>query len=161
MPLVTVAEAARHLGLTEAAARQRIRRGTLASELVDGRRMVDLPAETVETVSDTVFDTVSDNVETPDTSLERLIQSLESENEYLRQTLDDVRDTHRAEIERRDQADHEFRVMFARRDDQIEELQRQLQLPADGTRDGHIGDQADTDEYESTTHPWWQFWSRR
>ena len=92
---LTVPEAADRLGLSIDAVRMRIRRGTLSTAEINGKKLVLVPRSVTD-------ETHHDNDETsaaqpPDNA--ELVDQLRSEIAYLRQTLD-------AEIEARRRADH-------------------------------------------------------
>ncbi|MBA2598002.1 MAG: hypothetical protein H0V00_15360 [Chloroflexia bacterium] len=99
---LTVPEAAERLGLSIDATRMRIRRGTLPTTLIEGKKYV-LVARSVS--DEPRPDTDATPIEAPRIAVEstpdssELVTQLRSEVTYLRQTLD-------AEIEARRRADH-------------------------------------------------------
>ena len=106
--IVTLAEAAVRLGISPDAARKRLERGTLRGEKRGGRWRVALePDARTDTRSDATDDATPDADRTPadavpDTlpaAARELIDALQAEVTYLRQTLD-------TEIEARRRADH-------------------------------------------------------
>src|SRR5215216_3025615 len=88
---MTVAEAARALGISESAVRNRVKRGTLEHERTpNGRLIVYLnSAATSETDRDQILD------ESHDTRTERYIRGLEDRVEHLRNELDQEREANR------------------------------------------------------------------
>lgn len=93
---VTIKEAARVLGVSEAAVRQRLLRRTLSSTRQNGRVFVLLPEDTnLKSPDDTVSrpddmadDTMDDTVEVLDnTTLPSVIFQLRSENALIREQL--------------------------------------------------------------------------
>jgi hypothetical protein len=99
---LSIAEAAEHLGLSVDAVRMRVRRGTLSSDEVDGKKVVLIARRDQAAVRLGIDETETRHAAE---SGERrrddgeLIEHLRSEVAYLRQTLD-------AEIESRRRADH-------------------------------------------------------
>src|SRR5829696_9445817 len=85
---MTVAEAARSLGISESAVRQRVKRGRLEHERTpDGRLIVYLDsAATSETSRERVLD------ESLAARTERYVKGLEDRVEYLRNELDHERE---------------------------------------------------------------------
>jgi len=88
---MTVAEAARALGISESAVRERVKRGRLEHERTpDGRLIVYLDsAATSETGRERVLD------ESHEAKTERYIRALEDRVEHLRNELDQEREAHR------------------------------------------------------------------
>lgn len=119
---LTVAEASARLGLTTDAVRMRVRRGTLPSVEVDGRRWVLVKRSDTDATRPNADQTSTEHhdeqpLEQPNAS--ELIVQLRSEVSYLRQTLD-------AEIEARRRSDHLVAGMIEERRSlmsQIAELQ--------------------------------------
>jgi hypothetical protein len=82
---LTVREAALRLNISESAVRMRLHRGTLTSEQDDnGRTLVLLPSDNYDSTSDTQ----------PEADA-RLIEILETQNEFLRQQLQQEREANR------------------------------------------------------------------
>lgn len=99
---LSVADAAIRLGLSTDAVRMRIRRGTLPSAEIDGRRVVWLPPSDTDQTRPNDDATATEPDQTTGerkASESELVTQLRSEVTYLRQTLD-------AEIEARRRADH-------------------------------------------------------
>jgi len=94
---IPIAEAAARLGISADAVRKRIQRGTLAGHKTDTGWTVDWVDP----------DTGPDRVQTPSTDASAVMARLESENAYLRQTLD-------ASIEARRRADHLVAALMER-----------------------------------------------
>ena len=99
---LTVAEASARLGISTDAVRMRIRRGTLPSVELEGRRLVVLPRLDTDATGPNDDQTATEHQ--PESRPSRpdnpeLVEQLRSEVSYLRQTLD-------AEIEARRRADH-------------------------------------------------------
>ena len=94
---VTVVQAAELLGLTEGAVRQRLKRGTLASEMdTDGSVYVLLERTHARTNADntrTNADNTNDN--TNDHPLSHVVELLEDQVQYLRIQLDAEREANR------------------------------------------------------------------
>jgi excisionase family DNA binding protein len=85
---MTVAEAARMLGITEGAVRKRVERGKLAAEhMADGRLLVYLDHDA--TTTDKTRDRLRPSRD------ERYTRSLEDQVQYLRGQLDQERDANR------------------------------------------------------------------
>jgi excisionase family DNA binding protein len=85
---MTVAEAARMLGITEGAVRKRVERGKLAAEhMADGRLLVYLDHDA--TTTDKTRDRLRPSRD------ERYTKSLEDQVQYLRGQLDQERDANR------------------------------------------------------------------
>jgi excisionase family DNA binding protein len=153
---LTVAEAAARLGISTDAVRMRVRRGTLPSVEVDGKRMVLVERSDTD-------QTRPNGDQTPDqTSTEQppeqgpsrsdtaeLVEQLRSEVAYLRQLLD-------AEIEARRRADHlvagmieERRVLTA----QIAQLQANAGDVAREQETEHRPNTDQTDDAKSAYAP--------
>ncbi len=85
MDKLTVREAALRLNISESAVRMRLHRGTLTSKQDDnGRTLVLLPSDNYDSTSDTQ----------PEADA-RLIEILETQNEFLRQQLQQEREANR------------------------------------------------------------------
>jgi excisionase family DNA binding protein len=110
---LTIAEAAERLGLSVDAVRMRVRRGTLPSDEVDGKKVVllarrDRDASRLDVDEATSRQRDEQAEQRRDTA--ELVEQLRSEVVYLRQTLD-------AEIESRRRADHLVAGMIEERRD--------------------------------------------
>jgi len=95
---VTVADAARLLGLSAEAVRMRIKRGTLASEKVEGSVYVLLDAD--QTRSNTA--PPPEHTHEPTADQTNLVEALRSEVEFLREELQRREEVHVEENRRRD-----------------------------------------------------------
>lgn len=85
MDRLTVREAALRLNISESAVRMRLHRGTLTSEQDDnGKTLVLLPSDNYDSTSDTQ----------PEADA-RLVEILETQNEFLRQQLQQEREANR------------------------------------------------------------------
>jgi hypothetical protein len=137
---VTVAEAARRLGVKEQAIRKRIARGTLQHDKAqDGRVYVYVDAESEDEVQgiDTRNDTYRD----------ALVDSLQDQNRFLRE-----------ELARKDailmNMTDTMRQLTAAPDDSREEAPESPE-----PRSGSPSPPEDADEPETATErPWWRFW---
>jgi hypothetical protein len=99
---LTVPEAAERLSLSIDALRMRIRRGTVATTVVDGKKRVLVPRSVSDETrrdDDTTPTGQPTNETEPTPNAAELVDQLRSEVAYLRKTLD-------AEIEARRRADH-------------------------------------------------------
>jgi excisionase family DNA binding protein len=91
---VTVAEAARLLGLSAEAVRMRIKRGTLASEKVGGTVYVFLDADTTRSNADPPR-SIADQTTNQTTEQPALVDVLREQVAYLREQLDQEREANR------------------------------------------------------------------
>ena len=97
---VTVADAARIMGLSAEAVRMRIKRGTLVSEKIDGTVYVFLEADPTRPNSERTEDQTSDRTGEQTIDQTDLVNALRSEVEFLREELKS-REEVRAEENRR------------------------------------------------------------
>jgi hypothetical protein len=97
---VTVADAARLMGLSAEAVRMRIKRGTLASEKIDGTVFVVLEADPTRPNSERTEDQTAERTSEQTTDQTDLVDALRSEVAFLREELKD-REEIRAEENRR------------------------------------------------------------
>ena len=95
---VTVADAARLLGLSAEAVRMRIKRGTLASEKVEGSVYVILDADQTRTNTAPP----AEHTREPTADQTNLVEALRSEVEFLREELQRREEVHVEENRRRD-----------------------------------------------------------
>lgn len=91
---VTVADAARRLGLSAEAVRMRIKRGTLASEKVDGTVYVFLDADPTRSNADPQR-SITDRPTNQPTEQTALVDILHEQVAYLREQLDQEREANR------------------------------------------------------------------
>jgi hypothetical protein len=84
----SIPDAAKVLGLTEDAVRQRVKRGTLDSIKVGGSLFVLLDNDTSPNVSNDQEQPVSDRSHDTSSDTSRLVETLEGEVAYLRRQLD-------------------------------------------------------------------------
>jgi hypothetical protein len=95
----SIPDAAKVLGLTEEAVRQRVKRGTLDSIKVDGKLFVLLDADTSQDLSNSkkrsVIDTSNDTSSDTSNDTSRLVDALEDEIAHLRRQLDQANERDR------------------------------------------------------------------
>ena len=92
---VTVADAARLLGLSAEAVRMRIKRGTLASEKVEGTVYVLLDADPTRPNYEPTTNQTTDPTTDPTTDQTVLVEVLHEQVAYLRDQLDQEREANR------------------------------------------------------------------
>ncbi len=116
---VPIGEAAEALGISTAAARKRIQRGTLdAYKGQDGLWYVVLPDDL-----DASSDTVPDHMNTvPDIGLAVVVDTLKDEVQFLRQELARRTDELRSERESRAEAERRRDILFAQFGDQLKSI---------------------------------------
>jgi len=155
---MTVPVAAQTLGISENAVRKRIQHGTIRSELIDNRRIVYLPTDTVQTERG-----LSQAEPVAQPVVGGLVEQLQSENQFLRD-----------ELEARREAERELRVLVAQQSAQLVEMAGQVRVLEAGpapsgsmetvpSPDNNATPAADdTDESEqpgSVIHRFWRFLS--
>ncbi len=120
---VEISEAARILGISEAAVRKRIQRGTIKSYKVDGRLYAVLsPEDYAQNRDETVYkdagDTQDGHYEDIVQAYQELIEAQKEEIAFLRKELSDRTEELRIK-------DH----LLASRDETVRELLKRLELP--------------------------------
>ena len=99
---VTVADAAKLLGLSAEAVRMRIKRGTLASEKVGGTVYVLLESDPTRTSPDQTDDQTVDQTSVLTTDQTALVDALQAEVQFLREELQRREEVHTEENRRKD-----------------------------------------------------------
>jgi hypothetical protein len=99
---VTVAEAAKVLGLSAEAVRMRVKRGTLASDKVDGTVYVILDAEPTRPNGDQTYNETTDPMVGLTSDQTDLVDTLRSEVDFLRKELKRREEVHVEENRRKD-----------------------------------------------------------
>src|SRR4051812_28917763 len=121
---VTVAEAAQRLGLSAEAVRMRIKRGTLASEKINGTVRVILDADPTRPNEDQTQDRT--NELTADQT--DLVEILRSEVEFLREELKRREEVHVEESRRKDTIVAQMNQTLAQMTQRIPELEPAREL---------------------------------
>lgn len=156
MERLTVAEAARRLGVSSEAVRKRIKRGTVEHDQDEG----GLTYVYVE-VDNPGPNPSPDEVGNP--HLERLLQNQEQEIEYLRRQLNAEREAHSETREARRRADHIIAALTER----IPELEAppQSAQEAESVAEEASGDKSRAEAFKEHTEPdsvvsercpWWR-----
>jgi hypothetical protein len=140
----TVPEAARLLGISEGAVRQRINRGTLEHEKdTDGRVYVHVRN----------IDGVQDDVQHGAYDLSTLVESLQDQVQYLRQKLDES-----------EEANRENRRLLALQLEHMRALEPPREAPPEAPGGPHTAAEepygTSPQEAENSLHrrSWWQRW---
>jgi hypothetical protein len=147
---LTVAEAARALGISEGAVRKRVERGKLAAEHApDGRLIVYLGRDTTSATRDTTHDRPRQS------RGDRYTRSLEDQVEYLRRQLD-----------RRDEELREHRRLLAGLIERVPELEaaapseppETVEEAPEGTEPRSDAPSPQADAQGPEVRPWWVRW---
>ncbi len=144
---VTIAEAARVLGLSTDAVRKRLHRGTLAGEKIGETWRVFLEAETVEEPAQDRPDPSSREPDSDRTRPDALVEALREEVAFLRRELE----TRTDELQRRDvllrEALARIPALGAGQDAPVAAPKPQHEVPPVVPAAG-------------PSVPWWKFWER-
>jgi hypothetical protein len=157
---VTVADAARRLGLSAEAVRMRVKRGTLASEKIDGTVHVILDADPTQPNTDQTQGQT--NGLTSDQT--NLVETLHSEVEFLREELKRREEVHVEESRRKDTIIAQMNQTLAHMAQRIPELEPAREATPE-PRESPVSDDGapygtSSQEAEESLHrrSWWQRW---
>lgn len=151
---VTVADAAQLLGLSAEAVRMRIKRGTLASEKVEGTVYVLLQSDPTRTNSNQPGNQTPDPTEVLTADQTALVEALQSEVTFLREELQRREEVHTEENRRKD-------TIIAQLTQRIPELEPPRE-PSPEPRESPETVAEDKDKVEpphgdiGDSRPWWK-----
>ncbi len=153
---VPIGDAAEALGISTAAARKRIQRGTLeAYKGQDGLWYVVLPTD-LDASSDTAPDHM-DSVK--DTGLSIVVDTLKDEVQFLRQELARRTDELRSERESRAEAERRRDILFAQFGDQLKSISHttsNVQQQVEAVVHEVVSDSQEADDPSTAPVPWWR-----
>jgi excisionase family DNA binding protein len=153
---LTVSEAAGVLGISTGAVRNRINRGTLEAERVEGTVYVLLSSEQLADIQRAPAETPADypgEYNALTSALEARIESLERQRELLERQLEQANERERQAEDR----DRENRRLLAAA---LERIPAQLEAPERPPEDTETGAEAERVESPAPgqREPWWRRW---